>query len=278
MQVSILLLTHNEAINLPRCLGALSWCDDIVVVDSGSTDRSAIIAAELGARVLTRSFDNFAAQRNFGLENGGLRNEWILHLDADEVVTPAFADAIARLAPPPHIYGWRVPFKVMFFGRWLRRAGMWPGYQVRMGHVSKLRFVQVGHGQREAVHESSLGTFPEALLHYSFSHGLEHWLRKHIKYAKDEANLIMTLDRDKPSPKWMLFSSDVTTRRRGAKAVALRLPLILRPAFRFIYVYILRRGFLDGMAGLAYAILLSIYEAMISILVFEIRAQIRLAK
>ena len=102
---------------MPRCLVGLAWCDDVVVLDSGSTDKKVEIAKEFGARVISRPLGTFADQRNYGLESGDLRHEWVLHLDADEVVTPEFAAALAELVPVPVINGYRVPSKVMFFDR-----------------------------------------------------------------------------------------------------------------------------------------------------------------
>src|ERR1700687_2869614 len=99
MKVSVLLLTFNEASNLPRCLDALSWCDDIAIVDSGSTDATVDIARDRNVRVLQNPFQDFAAQRNFGLAEGGFRHPWVLHLDADEVVTPSFVDRLLALEP-----------------------------------------------------------------------------------------------------------------------------------------------------------------------------------
>src|SRR4051812_39376653 len=109
MQVSALVLTRNEEKNLPSCLESLSFCDDILVLDSGSTDRTVEIAGCYGARVLLRPFDNFANQRNFGLEQGRFRHEWILHLDADEVLTRDFVVELDKLFPPPDICGYQVP-------------------------------------------------------------------------------------------------------------------------------------------------------------------------
>ena len=90
--------------------------------------------------MLTRRFDNFAAQRNFGLEAGGFRHDWVLHLDADEVATDTFVAALRALVPPTGIDAYRVPSKTMFRGQWLRRSGMYPTYQVRLGHRDRLRF------------------------------------------------------------------------------------------------------------------------------------------
>lgn len=271
MKVSILILTYNEAANLPACLDALTWCDDILVVDSGSTDGTPDIALRRGARVLTRPFDNFAGQRNFGLDAGDFRHDWVLHLDADEIVTEAFRDALLALPETEALDAWRVPFKTMFFGQWLRRAGMWPAYQVRLGHARRLRFVQVGHGQREDLPPERIGEFRQALLHYSFSHGLRRWLDKHVRYAADEAAVIAAEPRRPGALRDMLFGRDGTTRRRGAKALASGLPLFARPPARFFYIYVLRRGFLDGGPGFVYAVMLSVYEAMIALLVYESR-------
>jgi glycosyltransferase involved in cell wall biosynthesis len=268
MNVSVLLLTHNEAANLPRCLGALTWCDDIVVVDSGSSDATVSIAQARGARVLSRPFDNFSAQRNFGLETGALRHDWVLHLDADEVVTDKFVAELQSLAPPPGVHAYRVPSKMMFRGHWLRRAGMFPSYQVRLGHREYLRFKQVGHGQREDLAPERLGTFGEPYLHYSFSHGMRHWLDRHLRYAADEARELLAA-RQQKLPSWgEFFAYDKTVRRRALKSLTYRLPLALRPPFRFIYVYLLRGGVLDGSAGFVYAFMLAVYEGMIAVMVF----------
>lgn len=267
MKVSILILTHNEAANLPACLGALTWCDDILVIDSGSTDASVEIARAHGARLLHRPFDNFAGQRNHALEHGDFRHEWILHLDADEIVDANFLAALQALEPTQALDAWRVPFKTMFFGRWLRHAGMWPAYQVRLGHARRLRFKQVGHGQREDLPPERVGDFPRALLHYSFSHGLRRWLDKHVRYAADEAAVIAAGSESVQG----LFARDRTQRRRALKALVGRLPGFLRPPARFFHIYVVRLGFLDGRAGFVYAVMLSVYEAMIAILVHEAR-------
>ena len=272
MKVSTLVLTYNEARNLPRCLGALSWCDDMVVVDSGSTDDTVEIAKKYGARVLSRPFDNFANQRNFGSEDRNLRHAWVLYLDADEVVTEAFAKRLLSLEPPTGIDGYRVPSKLMFGEKWLRRSGMYPSYQVRLGRRDRLRFVQVGHGQRETLPADNLGTFDEPYLHYSFSHGLQHWFEKHAAYAAAEAHELNS-ERECKSIRWGdFFHGDKTVRRRAAKSLSYRLPLFYRPFARFFYVYFWRAGFLDGSMGFKYACMLSIYEGMVAIIGSERRS------
>ena len=265
MKVSVLLLTYNEEGNLKRCLEALTWCDDVVVLDSGSTDRTQEIARASGTRLLERAFDNFAGQRNFGLDYGGLRHDWVLHLDADEIVTPNFAEKLLALEPPADIDAYRIPSKLILHEHWLRYAGLYPSYQVRLGRRNRLRFAQVGHGQREVVSPNRIGSFEEPYLHYNFSHGINRWLQKHLKYAEDEAKAITSNGEKYRFDIASLFSLHTTYRRRAIKDLAGRLPLVLRPFFRFIYIYIVRRGFLDGRDGLQYAIMLSIYESMIAL-------------
>ncbi len=272
MKVSILILTYNEEVNIARCLDSLVWCDDIVVIDSGSTDQTVAIAERAGARILTRKFDNFAEQRNFGLEHGKFKHEWVLHLDADEVVTSEFQAALNHLAPTDGVDAYFVPSKTMLFETWLKHAGMWPTYQVRLGHRDRLRFIQVGHGQREDLPLDKTAKFEEPYLHYSFSHGLKSWLQKHIRYAEDEATELVKARlkeaKNETDPGPPSIDRDVEKRRR-MKSAANRLPLVLRPIARFFYVYVLRCGFLDGRLGLLYSFMLATYEGMIAILAYE---------
>ncbi|MFT5329579.1 MAG: glycosyltransferase involved in cell wall biosynthesis [Parasphingorhabdus sp.] len=266
MRVSTLVLTLNEEANLPACLDALSWCDDVVVVDSGSTDRTVEIAKAHGARVLIRAFDNFAGQRNWGVANSDFKHEWVLHLDADEVVTPEFRAALEACEAPAGIDAYQVPSKTMFFGRWLKYAGMWPSYQVRLGKRDTLRFVQIGHGQREDLPDEKVGVFPEAYLHFSFSHGLAQWLRRHLRYAEEEVEQLAKSRQGSGIQEGR--GGGVTQARRRLKAIAARLPLTLRPFLKFLYVYVARLGFLDGRRGFAYAFMLSVYEGMIAVIAF----------
>lgn len=269
MQVSILILTHNEEINIASCLDALCWCDDICIIDSGSTDATLEIAARYPqVRVLHRAFDNFAGQRNFGLEAADFRHEWVLHLDADEVVTDAFVAALHALEPPPGIHAYHVPAKMMLYGSWLHYAGMWPAYQVRLGDRT-LRFKQVGHGQREDLPADQVGTFTEPYLHYSFSHGLLRWFEKHIRYARDEAQLIVDLRRGGDAQSGGDAEGGVS-RRRKAKQMAAHIPLWLRPVARFVYVYFLRAGFRDGRSGLIYTLMLCVYEGMTAVFAYDL--------
>lgn len=262
MSISILLLTLNEEVNLPACLAAVTWSDDVVVLDSFSQDGTVAVAERLGARVYQRTFDSFAGQRNYALDRIDFKHDWILHLDADEIVTPSLQEEMLGAVGSGRFDAYRIPSKMMFFGQWLRYSGMYPSYQVRLGHRERFRFKQVGHGQRENLAPERVGTLVEPYLHYSFSKGLSEWFDKHNRYASDEASETVRLLSESRGIDWGgLWSPERTRRRRVLKELSYRLPF--RPSLRFLYMYVLRRGFLDGRAGLTYCRLLSIYEYLI---------------
>ena len=260
--VSVLLLTLNEEADLPKCLAALGWCRDVVVLDSCSTDRTCEIARAAGARVFVRRFDGFASQRNHALANIEFAHTWILHLDADEIVTDELVDSLRRVLTSGEYDAYRLPSKTMFEGRWMRRSGMYPAYQVRLTRNGAFRFRQVGHGQKEDVPVSRVGTLDVPYLHFPFSKGLEDWYAKHNRYSTQEALLARETEGDLRFAWDALFASDSYQRRQALRRLSQRLPL--RPLARFLYMYILRGGVLEGRSGLEYCLLLACYEFMIS--------------
>lgn len=270
--ISVVILTLNESVNLPRCLESVRWSDDVVVVDSGSTDDTVAIARAAGAKVLTRPFDSFAAQRNHAMLAVEFRNPWVLHLDADEVVTPELRDEMNAIASRPvtpfPVY--QLPSRLIFMGQWLRHAGMYPAYQVRLGRADLLRFVDHGHGQREVQAPELVGTCSAALDHYNFSKGINDWFSRHLRYARREA--LQAIDETGTAYTWQNpWRGDSTARRRALKNFANRMPL--RPLLRFIYVYFVNRGFLDGRPGLHYALMMAIYQYFIDLNEGEVRGQ-----
>jgi glycosyltransferase involved in cell wall biosynthesis len=259
--ISVVVLTKNEAVNLPRCLDSVGFSDDVLVLDSGSTDETCAIAQARGARVMTRPFDSFGRQRNFAMEAGQLRHDWVLHLDADEVVTPELqAELCGIVTNGAALPAFRIPSRMILMGRWLRHAGMYPAYQVRFGRREALRFVDHGHGQREALPPEQVGTIDAPFDHYNFSKGLEDWYARHRRYAAEEARQALA-ERIEPLHPMQLFADDPTLRRRALKRLGNRLPF--RPQLRFAYTYLLRGGFLDGCAGLRYAGMLATYQGYI---------------
>jgi glycosyltransferase involved in cell wall biosynthesis len=274
--ISVVILTLNEERNLPRCLEAISWCDDVLIVDSFSSDATLRIAGERGVRVVQRAFDSFAGQRNFALEHCELRHEWIFHLDADEVITPDLSAEILECIAATDKEAYRVSSKLMFHGKFLRHAGLFPWYQVRLGRRDKLRFRQVGHGQREQLASDTIGTLKNSLLHFPFEKGVADWIEKHNRYSTDEARQNVYGYANDDVPILDLLSIATDRRRRAAKNIFRRLPC--RATIRFIYMYLFRRGILDGKAGLAYCRLLAWYESVIVLKERELKARAHEAK
>ncbi len=268
--VSVLILTHNEEVNIADCLDSVTWANDVLVLDSGSQDRTVEIAEAKGARVMERPFDNFASQRNYGLAEGDLQSDWVLHLDADERVPPSLRDALFAVVQGGEGYdAYRVPSKLIFRGQWLKHAGMYPTYQVRFGRREALAFTQAGHGQRADLPAHRIGTLDEPLRHYAFSKGLADWFERHNRYSTDEARRALRL-RNEESFDWRgLVTGDAQRRRRLLKDLSYRLPF--RPLLRFLYVAVGRLGVLDGRSGLTYATMLAVYEYMVSLKIGELR-------
>jgi hypothetical protein len=157
----------------------------------------------------------------------------------------------------------------MFQGRWLRRSGMYPVYQVRLGHKDKLRFRQAGHGQQETLRSDRIGTLHEPYLHHGFSKGIGDWIERHNRYSSAEAR--NNVGHPEPFGRVArgLWSADRTRRRRSMKALAYRFPF--RPFLRFVYMYLLKMGFMDGKPGWTYSRLMANYEYWIVLKERELR-------
>jgi len=258
--VTVAILCHNEADNLPRCLDALMEFDEIVVVDDGSTDESVSIARSRGARVYVHPFISFAEQRNHFMERGEPRNDWILHLDADEVVTPQMASEIRETigGVPSSSVGFFAR-KVMLGDEWLKYSAGYPVYVPRLVHRAGPRYYMRGHGEWIQVSSSDSIKFRQPMLHFNFSRGWEDWYRRHERYAEAEAHRILAgLGRVRIGD---VFSRDALVRRAALRGLSYRLPA--RPFLRFVYGYVFKAGFLDGRAGLEFCLAMSRYERMI---------------
>ena len=258
---SVVILTLNEEHNLPPCLATLPGIDDIHVLDSGSTDRTHEIARAHGAHVSVNRFENFAQQRNHAHDRIAFRHPWVFHLDADERMTPALlaelrAVASAETAARVHDGYWSAP-KMLWDGRWVPHCTDYPAWQARFCHAPTFRFVEKGHGQREA-EGLRLGYLKHNYEHDMSASGVDDWLAKHRRYARREAEAWHAARRPLGDELRSLGSPDRLVRRRALKSLSYRLPA--RPFARLVYQYLLRGGFLDGAAGWRYCRLLARYE------------------
>ncbi|MDD1422855.1 glycosyltransferase family 2 protein [Dolichospermum sp. ST_sed1] len=259
--ISAVVLAHNEADNLPRCLRALGACAEVVVVDDGSTDGSPRIASECGARVVVHPFVSFADQRNWAMDFAGLKQDWVLHLDADEVMTPAALEEIRRRLPAmATASAGFLARKVMLEEKWLRYSADYPVYVPRLLHRRGGRYVRRGHGDVLAAPPAASVFLEEPLLHYNFSKGWPEWRARHLRYAEAEAARIRSGAAQVSFR--ALISADRLARRAAWRALSYRLPG--RPVLRFLYAYVFRLGFLDGWPGLRFCLAMAEYETMIN--------------
>ncbi|MGI8430877.1 MAG: glycosyltransferase family 2 protein [Chthoniobacterales bacterium] len=258
--LSILILTRDEERDLPRCLAALKdFSVEVVVIDSGSADQTVEIARTAGARVVTHRFGSFGEQRNWALDSAGLTTDWVLFLDADEVATPAFRAAVkeALRSADETVAGFYCCWKTMLGERWLRRSDSFPKWQFRLLRRGRARFIDSGHGQKEGEIDGTISYIREPYLHYAFSKGWEAWWAKHQKYAGQEAH-----DRLARGVAWGdLLAHNPSRRNRALKPLASRLPGW--PLLRFLHMYVLKGGFLEGREAFIYSRNIARYEAMI---------------
>ena len=192
--LTVIVLTLNEEDVLPLCLSSLSWADDKVVVDSGSTDRTCEIAVEYGARLIHRQFDNYASQRNAAL--CATESDWVLFVDADEIVSSELASSILSVIEDRSEVGWLIPRHNYIFGKLILHAGWFPDYQLRLfrrklGHYSENRPV---HEVLEI--EGSIGKLNYPITHNNYS-DVSEFIEKQVYYANYEANA-MKLQNIKP--------------------------------------------------------------------------------
>ena len=260
MSVSVLILTLNEENNLPGCLASVSWSDDVVVLDSFSNDGTTAVAAQHGARVVQRKFDNWAAHQNWAMQSIDFKHEWVLYIDADERVTPELKtelEAISRDQSRMEV-AYYLGRKNYFLGQWIKHA-MPPSHIMRFFKPGKVRFERLVNPT--PVIDGKHGYLRHYLDHYNFSKGITEWIDKHNKYSLMEAIEGRKLIKGQAGPQPSLFDRDASLRRKALKNLSFRMPF--RPAIKFIYLYVFGRGFLDGRAGFTYCILQSIYEYMI---------------
>ena len=268
MSISVLILTLNEAVNLPLCLASLAWADDVVVLDSGSDDATQEIARQSGARVIYRAFDNYAAQRNYGLQDIEYKNPWVLMVDADEVVPSELVQEMeeAVSACPDSVCMYRMRRKDFLMGRWLRRSS---GYPTWFGRLIRVGHVQVKRSINEEYHtDGDIWALENHLYHYPFNKGLHAWFEKHNRYSTMEAEL--KVGSVSEARYWKgLFSKDPVMRRKTQKAIIYSLPG--RPILVFVLFYFVRGGILEGRAGFMLSMLKAVYEYMIDCKVKELR-------
>lgn len=266
---SIYILTYNEEIDIAACIESALFSDDIIVIDSFSTDRTVEIVGRYPVQMVQHAFETHGKQRTWMLREVPAKYEWVYILEADERMTSALFKECCEAIKSQQYIGYYVAEEVIFMERWIKHSTQYPRYQMRLFHKEKVWFTDYGHTERE-VCQGPTNFLKETYPHYTCSKGLSRWIEKHNRYSTDEAaETLRQLEVGKVNWKDLFFGPTEINRRRALKDVSLRLPF--RPLVRFFYMYFLLGGFLDGQAGLAWCTLQAFYEYLILIKVWEMR-------
>jgi glycosyltransferase involved in cell wall biosynthesis len=262
----------NEENNIKDCLASVAWSNDVVLLDSGSKDKTLAIARAKGARIYHHPFENFASQQNWALQKVKFRNPWVFYLDADERMTPGLQEEICRIAADPSVkeVGFFCGRKNFLWEKWIKHCFP-PSLIFRFFKPSRVRFKAAGHGPAPLI-DGPHGYLKNYFDHYNFSKGIEEWVEKHNRYSTLEALEGMRQLKE-GGDLGGFFSRDPFHRRKSMKALSLRVPF--RLPLKFIYLYFLKRGFLDGWQGLTYCLLQAFYEYMIVLKMkeFQLKAE-----
>jgi glycosyltransferase involved in cell wall biosynthesis len=234
MRISATVITYNEERNIARAMESLRCCDEIIVVDSGSTDRTAEIAERLGAKVVESPWPGYARQKNLAAEHAS--NDWILSVDADEALSEALEGEIWQIKKNgPDFDAYTVPRLAQYMGRWILHSGWYPDRKVRLYDRNKARWVG------DFVHESvevngRLGHLHSDLLHFTCDSFAEHF-KTMDRYTTLAAEQIVS---QRKQPGWS--------------------KLLLDPPWTFLRSYVIQRGFQDGLEGLTIAYMAALYN------------------
>lgn len=227
--LSVAIITKNEEMNLPRTLESVRWANEIVVVDSGSIDRTVEIASTFGARVIREEWRGFGKQKNFAIQH--CSGEWVLSIDADEAVSDALALEIKQLLEDePQVEAYFLPRRNLFLGRWIRHGGYYPDPKLRLIRKGKAWF------EERAVHETIQYSGPARtlqgdLIHYAYS-TLDSYIEHMNRYSALGAEQAAANNKTSRSLSAFLWN------------------VLLTPAATFVYNYVFRLGFFDGREGL----------------------------
>jgi glycosyltransferase involved in cell wall biosynthesis len=266
-----MIFTLDEEVHLPKCLESLVWCDDVIVVDSFSHDRTEEICRSAGVRFFQNAFAGFGDQRNWALENTAPKHEWVLILDADERVPGDLAEelALAISNVPDSVGAFRLKRRFYMWGRWLRFSSLYPSWVVRLVRKGRVRYVNRGHAETQDVN-GDVRDLKNDLIDESLK-GIDEWFERQNRYSCKDAEYELAVE-TQPLRFRDLTNGDPLVRRNAAKRLATMLPA--RPLIYFLYSYVWRRGFLDGKDGLVFCMMRALYQGMVEAKKHDLRRRL----
>jgi glycosyltransferase involved in cell wall biosynthesis len=263
--VEIMIPTLNEAEHITEAVNSAKTLGPVFVLDSHSTDGTQELARAAGATVVEHAFVDYGSQKNWGLDHLPFKGEWTFILDADERITPQLrAELIERVAKQKAVSGYYINRTLLFMGQNVRHGGLYPSWNLRLFRRGAARY------ENRSVHEHVICSGRTDYMRHEMLHvrreSMSHYLEKHIRYADMESNewLKWRLGHSANAPTAQLFKDALRWRQWVRRNVWPRLPA--RPLWRFLYMYFIRFGILDGRAGWHLSELMACYEYMISLL------------
>ncbi len=253
--IAAVVLCLNEYSQLTRCIKSLKWCDEIYLVDSGSSDGSKELAERLGAKVFVKTRrDRFiiTEQRNWALSHLPINSKWVLFLDADEEIkTPCKESIMNSLVKYSYYSGFEMAPRFWFLGRWLKRTQGYPNWHPRIVRLGANSFS--GGVWESFTHLENVGKIQEPYEHYAFSKGTDDWISRHMRYSSWDANSIIQYNKTQDQ------STFSTTRKLRLRILSAK-AWPLKPLARFIRLYIFNGGWIEGWQSLLFSLLISSYE------------------
>lgn len=275
LPVTVLIATKNEERNITDCLESVQFAEQVLVIDSQSTDRTKEISEQAGAEVHEFRYEGgWPKKRNWALENLDIRNEWVLILDADERISPMLRNEIEVSIKDASVNGYYTQWKFIFLGKWMKHS--WShGWMLRLFRKGMASYEDLGMrtqgGWDAEVHENIVSNGPCKRLKHPLDHesnqDLSFWIRKQNEFSDWNAARRITQLKQPLPPISGILSSDPVKRRKLLKALFIRLPG--KPLLMFIFLFFVKRGFLDGMEGYYFCKLRAIHEFNIGVKVFE---------
>lgn len=273
--LSVVILTHNEEANLLTCLDSSQKLGaDIFVVDSGSTDRTVAIARQAGCQVFEHSWENYAKQLNWALDNLPITTPWIVRLDADERLTPELVEELKRVLPqtPDDIVGYQVKRRVFFMGRWIRHGGYYPTWLLRVWRTGLGTCEQRFMDEHIVLSQGKIANLHHDIIDENHK-GLSFWTDKHNRYADREVKDLLNAMSDPSDDLLKGGQHSQASRRRWVKTnLYARSPLFLRALLYFLMRYTIGLGFLDGIEGLIFHFLQGFwYRFLVDAKIYELK-------
>jgi glycosyltransferase involved in cell wall biosynthesis len=264
--IAVLIPTLNEEKNLAAALRSCAFAEQRVVLDSFSRDRTEAIAREEGAEFVQHRFVNYSEQKNWALDNISWRYRWIFILDADERFTPELAEEVAEVVQGPgDRAGFYVNRRLIFLGHWIKHCGWYPNWNLRFFEIGRARY------DGRPVHEHMIVDGPVDYLKNDLIHddhkGIEEFLARHNRYSSLEARTRPQVVREPVS------LDDLSNPIKVKKALReWAWPIVpAKPLAAFLYLYVLRAGFLDGRAGLVFSLLQAMQELHVNLKIEELK-------